>query len=179
LCGGGDADHQLFRVSQHRRLVEKSIAVRHSSDSSFTCFFDRLVAAILGFYLLRAAGTANREMLSRRDYDLLSKMLLDGNHDGITEYIRLGSLFGVIGTFTKLGITGLPLATIALTIIFAVLGSLPQGQAGFLDLAKLTLGAFIGSFVQRQGIESPKIPTKGTLITTNQAVAEQKKSQAD
>jgi hypothetical protein len=39
------------------------------------------------------------------------------------------------------------LATIGLTIFFSLL-SLKSPQ--FLDLAKLTLGAFIGSFVQKQ-----------------------------
>src|SRR4051794_27472114 len=49
--------------------------------------------------------------------------------------------------FTKLGLTGLPLATISLTIIFSLLATANPGT--FLDLAKLTLGAFIGSYVQR------------------------------
>jgi hypothetical protein len=57
------------------------------------------------------------------------------------------------GNFTKLGITGLPLTTVLLTLIFSLISLMPiptQRGDNFLDLAKLTLGAFIGSFVQRQ-----------------------------
>jgi hypothetical protein len=50
--------------------------------------------------------------------------------------------------FTKLGLTGLPLTTVVLTLIFSFMAA--AGAEGFMDLAKLTLGAFIGSFVQRQ-----------------------------
>ena len=51
------------------------------------------------------------------------------------------------GTFTKVGLTGLPLATIILTIMLAILGIFnPQ----FFDLAQLTLGAFLGSYVQKR-----------------------------
>jgi hypothetical protein len=52
------------------------------------------------------------------------------------------------GSFTQLGLTGLPLATIGLTLFFSFLALVHPD--GFLDLTKLTLGAFIGSFVQRQ-----------------------------
>ena len=48
-----------------------------------------------------------------------------------------------------LGLTGLPLATIGLTIFFALMYAY-GGLEPFMDLAKLTLGAFIGSFVQKQ-----------------------------
>jgi hypothetical protein len=61
--------------------------------------------------------------------------------------VRLSSLSGATGTATKLGLTGLPLATVGLTIFFSAISIF--GAQGFLDLAKLTLGAFIGSFVQR------------------------------
>jgi hypothetical protein len=46
-----------------------------------------------------------------------------------------------------LGLTGLPLATIGLTLFFSLLAI---QYPNFMDLAKLTLGAFIGSFVQKQ-----------------------------
>ena len=66
--------------------------------------------------------------------------------------MRLSSLRGFTGTFTKLGLSGLPLATIGLTLFFAMLALLPldtESQRSFFDLTKLTLGAFIGSFVQK------------------------------
>jgi hypothetical protein len=59
---------------------------------------------------------------------------------------------GATGTFTKIGLTGLPLATILLTIFLGVAGLV---NAQFFDLAKLTLGAFLGSFVQRQSENRP------------------------
>jgi hypothetical protein len=122
---------------------------------SVLAFLMGIVAAFIGYALLRVAGTATKEVIPKQDKDLLNKMLEEGNHDGINEYIKLGSLSGVIGSFTKLGITGLPLATIGLTTFFSVLGLTPSGSQGALfDLAKLTLGAFIGSYVQRQGSES-------------------------
>ena len=48
-----------------------------------------------------------------------------------------------------LGLTGLPLATIGLTIFFALMYAYSCDNP-FMDLAKLTLGAFIGCFVQKQ-----------------------------
>jgi hypothetical protein len=59
------------------------------------------------------------------------------------------------GTFAKLGISRLSIATILRTCFFAVTGfsGIPK-QNTFLDLAKLTLAAFIGSFVQRQTDET-------------------------
>ena len=53
-------------------------------------------------------------------------------------------------TFTKLGVTGIPLVTVVLTLIFSFIAlTLSEHSKDFLDLAKLTLVAFIGSFVQR------------------------------
>jgi hypothetical protein len=76
---------------------------------------------------------------------------------------QLAMSAGAIGTFIKLQITGLPLATICLTILFALLGLLSGLQSPFYDLAKLTLGAFIGSYVQRQG-DTLRVPTPTTPV---------------
>lgn len=112
-----------------------------------------LAAAILtsaiGYVLLRSAGMASKEVIPTQDYELLSTILLDQKDKGVDHYIRLSSLTGVTGFFTKIGLSGLPLATIALTLIFALL-FLVAGQEDFFDLAKLTLGAFLGSYVQRR-----------------------------
>ena len=84
----------------------------------------------------------------------------EGKTESIDQYVRLCSLSGFTGTFTKLGLTGLPLTTVALTLIFAALALLPtdpESQKSFFDLTKLTLGAFIGSFVQRQ-VEQRRTP---------------------
>ena len=84
----------------------------------------------------------------------------EGKTESIDQYVRLCSLSGFTGTFTKLGLTGLPLTTVALTLIFAALALLPtdpESQKSFFDLTKLMLGAFIGSFVQRQ-VEQRRTP---------------------
>jgi hypothetical protein len=78
---------------------------------------------------------------------------LEKNDVALANYIKLASLSGFVGFCTKLGIEGLPFATIGLTIFFAVIGLAASPNAGFFDLAKLTLGAFIGSYVQRQRTE--------------------------
>jgi hypothetical protein len=86
-------------------------------------------------------------VLPPQDRKLLEDLIRDGNEKGIDQYVRLSSLSGTTGAATKLGLTGLPLATASLTIFFSALAIF--GINGFLDLTKLTLGAFIGSFVQR------------------------------
>jgi hypothetical protein len=52
------------------------------------------------------------------DRRLLEQLILDEKTTAIELYVRLASLGGPTGTATKLGLTGLPLATIALTIFF-------------------------------------------------------------
>jgi hypothetical protein len=97
--------------------------------------------------LLRAAGVTTKEVLPQRDYAILSVAVQSGDDRAISEYIRLSSLTRVTGTFTHIGLTGLPLATIFLTIVLSLLGVFVPG---FFDLAQLTLGGFIGSYVQKQ-----------------------------
>lgn len=109
------------------------------------------VCVFVGIKLLSAAGAVSTQVIPPKEYDLLAPAIRDGNEKAITEYIRLSSLSGMTGTFTKIGLNGLPLATIALTIILAILGIFnPQ----FFDLAQLTLGAFLGSYVQKRSEES-------------------------
>jgi hypothetical protein len=107
-----------------------------------------LVSAVIGYMLFRTAGAVSREVIPWSDRKLLSSMLTAGNSAGIDEYVRLSSLSGTTGFFTKIGLSGLPLATIGLTLIFALLSI--GGNDNFAELAKLTLGAFLGSYVQRQ-----------------------------
>ena len=83
-----------------------------------------------------------------QDRKLLEELIRSENTKAIELYVRLASLGGPTGTATKLGLTGLPLATIGLTVFFTLMSLY---ESVFLDLAKLTLGAFIGSFVQRSG----------------------------
>jgi hypothetical protein len=114
-----------------------------------------LLSAVIGYLLFRTAGAASREVIPWSDRKLLSSMLTAGNSAGIDEYVRLSSLSGTTGFFTKIGLSGLPLATIGLTLIFALLSI--GGNANFAELAKLTLGAFLGSYVQRQVGQAPEL----------------------
>ena len=116
-----------------------------------------LVSAAVGYLLLRAAGTASKQVIPPQDYELLSRILVQSKEKGIDHYVRLSSLTGITGLFTKVGLARLPLATIGLTVVFTLL-ALWSSSLGtqFFDLAKLTLGAFLGSFVQRKAGEMEK-----------------------
>jgi hypothetical protein len=124
--------------------------------------------AILGVSLLRSVGLAGAQQPNRvinsQEWLALCDQVKNGDEEAVTQYIRLTSLTGFTGTFTKLGLSGLPLATIGLTLFFSLVSI---NYPDFMDLAKLTLGAFIGSFVQKQvGVSqsgSVKLPTGETL----------------
>lgn len=113
-------------------------------------FISGLSCAVFGYGLLSAAGAAAKEVIPRSDYALLSALIVDEKEKAIDLYVILNSLSGATGFFTKIGITGLPLATIALSIIFTILGLIQGSGTKLFDLASLTLGAFLGSYVQRQ-----------------------------
>jgi hypothetical protein len=108
-----------------------------------------VISAAIGMALLKQAGRSTNYVIRPEDRDYVWPLIKDEKVQSIDQYIRLASLSGFSGAFTKIGFTGLPLATVALTIIFVVL-SLATGKQDLMELAKLTLGAFIGSFVQRQ-----------------------------
>jgi hypothetical protein len=105
-------------------------------------------ALYIGARLVISATSTKRDVIPREDRDLLEPLIKDSNEKAIEQYVRLSSLAGATGTATRLGLTGLPLITVALTLIFSALELYKPGS-GFMDLTKLTLGAFIGSFVQR------------------------------
>jgi hypothetical protein len=118
-------------------------------------------STLFGFLVLRSVGAVNRLVIPVHDRDMLRRMIEKGNDKGIDQYIRLISLSGPTGFFQKIGISGLPLATIFLSLVFGILAftvaHLSQDQSleqTFSDLAKLTLGAFLGSYVQRQQSEN-------------------------
>ena len=121
-------------------------------------------SALLGLSMLQISGRSSRRVIHPDDYKLVSHMLLSNNHAGIDDWVRLSSLTGIIGAFTKVGLYGLPLATIALTIVFAVLAVCTihwqDTSKAMFDLSKLTLGAFIGSYVQRQATDARTDRTK-------------------
>ena len=146
----------VFGVVCYKLLTEQDAAV--SAPMGLSEYIPELIlvsigvfGAILGVGLLRSVGLAGvqqpNRVINKEEWDALCDQVRAGQEDAVTQYIRLTSLTGFTGTFTKLGLTGLPLATIGLTLFFSILSiSYPN----FMDLAKLTLGAFIGSFVQKQ-----------------------------
>lgn len=123
-------------------------------------FVTTIASGYIGYKLVLASGASPENPIPPSNYALLAPLIQEGKTESIDMYVRLSALSGLTGTFTKLGLTGLPLATIALTLVFALLALLPigaEGQKSFFDLTKLTLGAFIGSFVQRQ-VEQRRAP---------------------
>ncbi|WP_027567777.1 hypothetical protein [Bradyrhizobium sp. URHA0013] len=138
-----------FRFSRET-LETDSALVRFLLPNSIyiALFVIAILGAYIGFRLLIAAGATTAVVIPPQDYALLAPLVAGGKAESIDQYVRLSSLSKFTGTFTQLGLTGLPLATIALTLFFSIL-ALARPES-FLDLTKLTLGAFIGSFVQRQ-----------------------------
>ena len=120
-------------------------------SSPFFIILSAFVCMGMGYILLGQAGAIVRTAIPPEDRELL-RSLNSQDEKGVEQYIRLTSLTGLTGFFTKIGITGLPLATIALTLIFGSLAlfSSGNGSSKFLDFANLTLGAFLGSYVQKQ-----------------------------
>jgi hypothetical protein len=103
---------------------------------------------VMGTRMIVSVISIQKEVIPTEDRRLLEPLILAGDEKAIDQYVRLSSLTGSTGLATKLGLTGLPLLTVALTLVFSALELFKPG-AGFMDLTKLTLGAFIGSFVQR------------------------------
>lgn len=110
------------------------------------------ITALMGRSLLTTVKFSNTRTIPVEDLPLIEEAVIKGNSEPIDQYLRLRSLTGIAGNFTKLQVTGLPLTTVFLTLVFSGIALIPLANARlaeqFLDLAKLTLGAFIGSFVQ-------------------------------
>ncbi|MEM9434466.1 MAG: hypothetical protein AAGA12_11135 [Pseudomonadota bacterium] len=114
-----------------------------------------LLTLLIGVALMRGSIRATSKTIPDEDRPLLEHLIRENKIEGIESYVKLSALVGSTGLFTKLGFTGLPLATVTLTMVLVVLAiwRAPDGVAvepNLLDMAKLTLGAFIGSFVQRK-----------------------------
>ena len=124
--------------------------------------FIALSSLFFGTRVILSGLSSPNVVLPPQDRQLLEDLIRDGNEKGIDQYVRLSSLSGTTGAATKLGLTGLPLATASLTIFFSALAIF--GINGFLDLTKLTLGAFIGSFVQRN-LSDERLASGGDPLT--------------
>ena len=120
------------------------------------------LAILLGFGLLRSVRLGRTEVVPQEDRVFLAPAIQQAS-DPIEAYTRLAGLIGITGVFRKLEFSGMPLATIIMTLVFCILSLVTAGlkryfpeipdqlATGFFDLAKLTLGAFIGSFVTKAG----------------------------
>lgn len=134
-------------------IYETWIAFVQHESGMFSLLIIAIVAATLGKRLLTSVRLAGARTIPIEDLPLVQAAVIDGKPEPIDQYVRLRSLSGFSGNFQKLGITGLPLTTVFLTLIFSFISLMPVDEklaTSFLDLTKLTLGAFIGSFVQRQ-----------------------------
>jgi hypothetical protein len=112
-------------------------------------FIFGFLLSIIGLQFFKRASQSTNYVIWPEDRDNMWPLIKDAKIEAVDQYIRLASLSGFSGAFTKVGFTGLPLATVGLTIFFVVL-SLAFTNPDLMELGKLTLGAFIGSFVQRQ-----------------------------
>jgi hypothetical protein len=131
---------------------------------TISLLFIAVVAAMLGKGMLMSVQASTTATIPYEDYELIKKAVMDGKPEPIDQYVRLRSLSGMSGNFTKLGVTGLPLTTVFLTLVFSLISLLPvndDASTAFLDLAKLTLGAFIGSFVQGRVEQRRSLDSEG------------------
>ena len=109
-------------------------------------------AGLVGTNLMGKSISINAQTIAERDRRLLEPLIENANEEAISQYVRISSLTGLTGFFTKLGFTGLPLATAGLGVLLIFLAILEDStiSTDLMDLAKLVIGAFIGSFVQRK-----------------------------
>ena len=127
----------------------------------FERFLPLLLIAFFSLFFIRASisfiksSDYNKSgVVPPRDLPIIEEAIRLGKPEPIDQYIRLASLTGGVGLFQKIGLTGLPLTTLSLVVFFAFGAMIFDDKSdrfkAFLDFTKLTLGAFIGSFVQRQ-----------------------------
>lgn len=113
------------------------------------------VGAFLGRQLLSRALQVSAKTISDDDRRLLEPIIAAADDKAISQYVRISSLSGNTGLFTKLGFTGMPLVTATLGMALVLLAMLPSAHGPeLMDLAKLVIGAFIGSFVQKKAGQS-------------------------
>lgn len=119
--------------------------IQHYSSDILSVVFVIFLSTV-GLQLLGAAGKTTPRVIPDEDRNLLEPLVREAKKEAIHQYVILSSLSGFTGTFQKIGFSGLPLATAVLTLLFC---GLSFANPEFIEFAKLTLGAFIGSFVQR------------------------------
>jgi hypothetical protein len=157
-----------------------------------------LVTGFIALYIFSLSAKiylSSQDIIPDKDRQFLIKIIEANDNVALDMYIKLCSLYGFTGNITKLGLSGLPLLTVALTILFTILAAALWAEnlsdthnginmiQNIMDLAKLTLGAFIGSFVQRavseraseassQGAPMPQPTGQGNVGGSTAAVSE-------
>jgi hypothetical protein len=144
---GPDSEPDVYVVQAFVMIFERFLPL--ALISLFAIAFTRVSISFI-----KSSEYGNTGVVSSKDLPLLEEAIKQGKPEPIDQYIRLASLTGGIGVFQKIGLTGLPLITLLLVLLFSFGISLASDGSerfkAFLDFEKLTLGAFIGSFVQRQ-----------------------------
>ena len=62
-----------------------------------------IICTVVGTRLLRSSGAVTTQVISPQDYPILGPAISAGNEQAISQFIRLSSLSGTTGTFTKIG----------------------------------------------------------------------------
>jgi hypothetical protein len=150
LLGASAALATAVIIPRHQASIpvdgrELAWLMQNYTDKAIACVFV-IFFSLIGLQLLGAAGRPTPRAIPPEDRKLLEPLVRDANKEAINQYVILSSLSGFTGNFQKIGFSGLPLATAALTLLFC---GLAFAKPEFIEFAKLTLGAFIGSFVQR------------------------------
>ncbi len=155
-----------------------------------TVVFVAVLAACFGFFLMRAGQNIEATSAGNALPDDARRFfgsVIEHSVDPIGDWTKLVGLTGGTGVFRKLELSGMPLATILMTIMFCLLGvaapmlpdllNKPPSRApfdgagtAFLEMAKLTLGAFIGSFVTKSTTRDAEA-TKAGAVAAAKAVA--------
>lgn len=137
----------LVIMAELKSVIDVNVIVLFYYCAALVLSMFSMIFLVLGVRLIKSIDVFTSDTIPAKDYDLITKAIDAGDENAINLYIKLRSLSGWVGACTKLGLTGLSLATIFLTIFFTIIGMV---NAKFYDLAQLMLGAFIGSFVQKK-----------------------------
>ncbi|MEM9276574.1 MAG: hypothetical protein AAGA80_27065, partial [Cyanobacteria bacterium P01_F01_bin.143] len=138
-------------------------------------FISALICIIIGLRLVDLAQSVGRGTIPDGDLDIIQQLegLSKSRKGGVDLYVTLTSLTGLPGFFTKIGISGLPLATILLTVFFAGFAIFDIGGSAerLFDFANLALGAFLGSYVQKKEKEIEQLNPKEDQPQTDETTS--------
>lgn len=187
-------------------LVTNVLSPTGKNVDSNSMIWIAVLAVLAGYVLLRAARNPDAADMGNAlpdDARSLMTVWLEKSTDPIGDWQKMVGLTGGVGIFRKLELSGMPLATILMTLLFCVLGliapfvpllhlcasaqdaltnskdalsnykdSFVKAGEIFLDMAKLTLGAFIGSFVTKGNMRDTET-TKAGAAAAARVVADQ------